>query len=416
MKPLEKFKEWREDRRRARARRRHTAYHVEDLAPEDAQHDETASLDEKTPTVRWIEAEEGHAGYRHHEWLEQRAEPLGKPHVKLARLRQEHDEVEGHLAKESERGEQLAGQLNRRRLRWFQNGLTLRRLLVIVSVVFVAEALANYVAFAILPLPVVGQLGFAMVFTILLAGPAHYTGVLGVDAIFNWDRRGGPHVVERVHQKVVLVTALILLAFDVGLTGALAGMRDAYFAALRERNPEGLFALVEPTWLTLALLLGALAGVIVIILVAAVHQAGELRRKWTAELQLSKAEIKQLQLRAERLRIEIAETEARYDVVAEKQAARGLRVRRRGQAVRAQFDRRWVNEQRRLGREPDLPEPEPAPDPAPYYKPIYPAHERLTGGAEQPETAAQNGQGNGAGDYEEAQRRLAEVAARRERG
>lgn len=399
---IQKIKKRREVRRRERDRKRRNVYYVEDLAFEDAQHDEEATLDEEKPSPRWIDAEEGDKGYQHYAWLEGRAEPLGKFHTYLARVKKELEEATRLLAMSEAQAAELRDNL-KTRLRWFQDGLTKRQLLGIVLLVFVAEAIANYISFVLLPLPIAGQALFAVVFTVLVTIPAHYAGVLGIDAIFNWDHRHGEEVVERIHQKVVFGAALALLGLAVVLTFALGFMRDAYFGALRERHPEALFGAVDPTALTVALLLGALAGVVAIVLVAAKHQAGELRRKWTGELKLTEHERKQLEKRCTALRIEIAETEARYDVVAEKHAARGLKTRRRGAAIRAQFDRAWVNEQRRMGRNPDLPTPEPAPDPIPYYVPIFPAHKDLP--TERPEEASAQ---NGAGDREAAKRLLAE--------
>ncbi len=399
---LDNIRRKREQRRRKRDRDRRNLYHVEDLAKEDAQHDEQAKLNEAKPTVRWIDAEEGDKGYRFYTWLGGRAHPLGQHHVRLAVLKQELTEALGLLAKAEAKAAQLRDKLNGQRVRWFQDGLTKGQLLRIGLLVFVAEGIANFISFVMLPVPLVGQALFAVVFTALVTLPAHYGGVLGIDAIFNADHRHGHDPVERLHHKVVVGACLFLLGFAATLTVVLGLMRGAYFEALRKRHHHGLFAAVDPTALVFALLLGALAGVVVLVVVAAKHQAGELRRKWTAELKLTEGKRKELEQRCATLRVQIEEASAQYDVVAEQHAAEGLATRRRGAAIRAQYDRSFANEQRRLGREPKLPAPEGEPDPRPYYRPIHPAHQDLP--VRKPE---EPGTGNGAGNQEEAKRLLA---------
>lgn len=392
------------ERRRDRQRNQRTIYFVEDIAREDALHDEPAILTEDTSTIRWIDAEEGEAGVQYYAWRRDRARPLGKHHVRLARLKEELRQTLRLLAAAEVKAAGLRDKLNAQRLRWFQDGITKPQRLLIGGLVFIAEGIANYISFVMLPLPLVGQAVFAAIFTILLTVPAHYAGVLAIDAIFNWDHRDGENVVDRVHQKVILAVCLFLLAFLTVLTGALGFMRDAYFRALANLHPQGLFAAINPTALTVALLLGALAGVVAIILIAAKHQAGETRRVWTGELKLTEGERKELEQRAAALQEQIAEAEAKYDVVAEQHAADGLARRKRGVAIRAQYERAYANEQRALGRDPQTTGGEPDPDPDIYYEPIRPAHTDLPA---LPPVDEANAATNGTAPADETRRRLA---------
>ena len=221
---------------------------------------------------------------------------------------------------------------------------------------------------------VVLQMALAALAAVLIAVPAHFAGHLGIDAVLNWQegRKDQP-----IHHGVVLATGVICLAIAVWVTFTLARVRAANFEALAGRNPDGVFAAVDPGVLETALLAVALAGVVGIVIMAAKRHAGHRRADLVAERRQLTRRRKKLEERADGLAEAIAEAERKYDVLAEREAAGGMAQEEAGRAALEQYRRAYRNTQWEQGREPTLPDPEPEPNPAEFYEPIAPTHAAL---------------------------------------
>jgi hypothetical protein len=394
--------EW---RTRRRYRRRVHLHHVRDLGREDAELDDRAVLHHEDPGPRWLGADAGDAGRRFWNRRERRGRPVGKRDVNLTGLRTEYKVLQRRLAEMIKVIEETAGKLAEKRRRWFGEGVTRGRLIAVRLVVFVIEAIANYVTFVTLPLPEGLRIAFAALFAALIAFPAEWAGILLTDAVLNWDTREHGKG-EKVHHTAIIVAGTVAAIVAVGLTIALGLGREANFVALREKYPDGVFAAVDPTALAIALILGALAGVIGLFFVACKYQAGAIRAEWATKLALTKRERKQAENRLDRLEVEIAKAERRFDWQVERHGAKGLAERKEGMAARAQYDRAYANRQRELGRKPEVPGPEPEPDPRPYYEPAPPVHQVLPHQVEEPDEAAPTNGVDGDKDQEELKARI----------